>query len=288
MKDVKNILENEMSAVDEENKNSIYAVSENDVNNNIIEIENNNIVPQKVIGLTEREYMMLEIIDRQRIVRAVELTWQAGYTDYTYCRKCLGKLEKYGYVTSARDMYGHKCYYLTGRGLSEIGKPWAHTYEMTYTTNHELTVARVATYLCITQGASIFDMFFDPQLKPRFARGEHRPDILLNDVAYEIELNHKRQEKLEQNVRSNERFAEQIWIVPRNKQKVARNLEKAAKAVAAEITILWLDDLEKVIANANVHNNRIVQRTGEEQVPEEDPAIKSVMDKYKISAKSGR
>lgn len=286
MKGLKNILENRENIVDSANEKYNSNMRENTVSADINHTENENsfIDPQRIISLTEREYKMLEIIDRQRIVRAVELTWQAGYTDYTYCRKCLAKLEKYGYVATVRDMYGNKCYYLTGRGLTEIGKPGAHTYEMSYTTNHELTVARVATYLCITQGVNVFEMLFDSQMKPMFTRGEHRPDILLNDSVYEIELNHKRQDQLEKNIRSNERFSQQIWIVPRYKQKVARNLEKAAKAVAADISILWLDDLETVIANANVHDNKIFGSTGEQKEPAAAPAIRTVMDKYKSNA----
>ena len=32
---------------------------------------------QKVIGLTDREYRMLEVIDKERVIRAVDLAWQA-------------------------------------------------------------------------------------------------------------------------------------------------------------------------------------------------------------------
>ena len=242
---------------------------------------------QKVIGLTDREYRMLEVIDKERVIRAVDLAWQAGYTDYSYCRKCLGKLEKYGYVSTVRDMFGNKCYCLTGRGLAEIGKPRAHTYEMSFTTNHELTVARVATCLCIMHWVSVFDMMFDPQMKTVFPRGDHRPDILLNDIAYEIELNHKRQEQLEKNIRSNEQFNQQIWIVPKNRQKIAHNLEKAAKAVAANITVLWLDDLETVIADANIHDNKLCERGYDQKKTAPVSAKHTILDKYNLLTRKG-
>ena len=155
-------------------------------------------------------------------------------------------------------------------------------------TNHELTVARVATYLCITQGVNAFDMQFDAQLKPVYPQGDQRPDILFHDVAFEIELNHKRQERLEKKVRFNDCYTQQIWIVPKAKKNIARNLEKAAKATASAITILWLEDIEAEIESSNVHHNQFVWPTEEQSEPEVRPANGNILDKYTFALSERR
>ena len=82
--------------------------------------------------ISEREYESLAVIDRLRIARAIDVAWLAGYTDFSYCRKCLRKLQQMGLLQITRDAVGANCYYLSGRGLAVIGKKTSHPYEVSY------------------------------------------------------------------------------------------------------------------------------------------------------------
>ena len=65
--------------------------------------------------VTEREYAVLLLVDRLRIARAVDIAWLGGYSDFSYCRKGLGKLHKMGLLQITRDAVGANCYYLSGQ-----------------------------------------------------------------------------------------------------------------------------------------------------------------------------
>ena len=210
---------------------------------------------EKIISLSEREKKMMEVIDKLRIARSEDLAWLCGYSDFSYCRKCLRKLEVNGFVNIASDRKGKKCYYLSGKGLNEIGKMNSHVYEISYNTNHELLVGRVCSYLKIVEGKNIDDMITDLMMKNMFKRKEHRPDLIIDNVCYEVELNHKKIEKWEKNILSNERFDRQVWIVPDDKRNIAKNLVAIAKRVAVDIEILYLSVIKRIVSDANIHNN---------------------------------
>lgn len=211
---------------------------------------------RKVLSLSDREEKMLRVIDRLRISKSDDLAWLCGYSDYTYCRKCLRKLEINGYVKAAWDRRGKKCYYLSHRGLIEIGKVNSHEYELSYTTNHALLVGKVCRYIKIVDGIGIDDMITDVMMKTMFKRSEHRPDIIVGNECYEVELNHKKMETWESNILSNERFEKQYWIVPDEKMNIARNLDKAAKTVAADIRIVMMSEIDRVLCDADIHSNK--------------------------------
>ena len=138
--------------------------------------------------ISDREHILLAVIDRLRIIRATDAAWLAGYTDYTYCRKCLRKLCDMGLLQICRDSAGSNCYYLSGRGLE---KQTSHTYEVSATTHHALVVGRVCAWLRHTEGASPGELLTDSVLRSKGDKQRHRPDIVFRGHAYEIELNHK-------------------------------------------------------------------------------------------------
>lgn len=215
-----------------------------------------------VSNITNREYTILMVVDKFRILRALDIAWLAGYTDESYCRKILRNMVKSGLMNVVKDKDGYNCYFLTGKGLREIGKE-SHIYEITYTTNHALDVARLGTYLYITKEAAYEDMFTDSDLRKITRSGDHRPDIVLGDTAYEVELNHKKQQRLIQNITSNSRYPKQLWVVPNQKKFIAKQLLSAAKYALAEIEILSLEQIYEAVSNADIHLNtlRHSQRT---------------------------
>ena len=59
-------------------------------------------------------------------------------------------------------------------------------------TNHCLEVGIVCAWLRAARKLHFSDMMLDMQLRESQAVGEHRPDIVVGNLAIEVELNHKR------------------------------------------------------------------------------------------------
>ena len=158
----------------------------------------------KEYELTDREYFVLIVIDALRICTAEVVAWLAGYTDYSYCRKSLMRLYNNGYVSIVKGNNGKNCYSLKSKGLKSIGKYNSRVYEVSSMTNHCLEVGIVCAWLRATRKLHFSEMLLDMQLRESQAVGEHRPDIVVGNLAIEVELNHKRKETLTRNVLSNE------------------------------------------------------------------------------------
>lgn len=206
--------------------------------------------------LTEREYYVLQVIDRYRILWALDIAWLCGFTDESYCRKVLMRLIRFGFVQTTKDWNNHNCYYLTATGIREIGKS-SREYEVSYTTNHSLLCGRAASWLHAVNGVDAMDMLTDTELKMILRNADHRPDLVMGDTAYEIELNHKSLDRLQTNMLSNEKlFGHQIWLVPDNKQYIRNNLLKVADSVACDITVIPWHDIEVHLSNCDMKNNR--------------------------------
>ena len=205
--------------------------------------------------ILERECILLAVIDRLRIVRAMDAAWLAGYTDYTYCRKCLRKLCGMGLLQICRDSAGSNCYSLTSRGLAMLGKQTSHTYEVSYTTNHTLTVGRICAWLRITEGAVPGELLTDSVLRQKGNKQRHRPDIVFRGCAYEIELNHKPLSLLEKNIRDNSSYQQQVWITPDNRPSIARNLNSCAQKMGVRIRVVSLSEIERQVDTADIHKN---------------------------------
>ena len=92
-------------------------------------------------------------------------------------------------------------------------------------TNHCLEVGIVCAWLRAARKLHFSDMMLDMQLRESQAVGEHRPDIVVGNLAIEVELNHKRKETLTRNVLSNElTYDGQVWLVPQRKANIRRSL----------------------------------------------------------------
>lgn len=92
-------------------------------------------------------------------------------------------------------------------------------------TNHCLEVGIVCAWLRAARKLHFSEMLLDMQLRESQAVGEHRPDIVVGNLAIEVELNHKRKETLTRNVLSNElNYDGQVWLVPQRKANIRRSL----------------------------------------------------------------
>lgn len=230
--------------------------------------------------ISEREYEVLTVIDRLRIARAIDIAWLAGYTDFSYCRKCLRKLQQMGLLQITRDAVGANCYYLSGRGLAVIGKKTSHPYEISYTTNHALLVGRVCSWLKITEGAAPNAMLTDAILRANGANQRHRPDIVLGRKAFEVELNHKPLGILMKNIQANDSYGSQVWITPDSRPGIARNLLACAKKAGVEIKVIPLSEIERQVSAANIHENSSCLGSEADIESAVSIPINSSMDKY--------
>ncbi len=230
--------------------------------------------------ISEREYAALAVIDRLRIAKAIEVAWLAGYTDFSYCRKNLKKLQRMGLLQITRDAVGANCYYLSGQGLKAIGKGTSHPYEISYTTNHALLVGRVCSWLKITEGADPNAMLTDAILRANGANQRHRPDIVLGRKAFEVELNHKPLGILMKNIQANDSYGSQVWITPDSRPGIARNLLACAKKVGVEIKVIPLSAIEEQVSAANIHENSVCSESGTDIESVVSIPINSPVDKY--------
>ena len=192
---------------------------------------------------------MLIIIDALRICTAEVVAWLAGYTDYSYCRKSLMRLYNNGYVSIVKGNNGKNCYFLRSKGLKSIGKYNSRVYEVSSMTNHCLEVGIVCAWLRATKKLHFSDMMLDMQLRESQAVGEHRPDIVVGNLAIEVELNHKRKDELT--------YDGQVWLVPQRKANIRRSLADIFADVIEDETakILCLEDIHQELCLCNIHNN---------------------------------
>ena len=164
----------------------------------------------------ERDEYIFWVLSRLNIARAVDISWLCGFTDLTYTRKKLLQLVRAGFI-GYYMIDGYKCYYLLNKGMSEIGK-YSRIYEKSYTTYHALEVARVCTWLYITEGVSFEDCYTDKRLSVIFRnKNTHRPDIMCGKTVYEIERTVKTIDRLKKNIENNGNYERQIWLIPERK-----------------------------------------------------------------------
>lgn len=125
-------------------------------------------------------------------------------------------------------------------------------------TNHCLEVGIVCAWLRATRKLHFSEMLLDMQLRESQAVGEHRPDIVVGNLAIEVELNHKRKETLTRNVLSNElTYDGQVWLVPQRKSNIRRSLAEifADNVIDETAKILCLEDIHQELSLCNIHNN---------------------------------
>lgn len=126
-------------------------------------------------------------------------------------------------------------------------------------TNHCLEVGIVCAWLRATRKLHFSEMLLDMQLRESQAVGEHRPDIVVGNLAIEVELNHKRKETLTRNVLSNElTYDGQVWLVPQRKANIRRSLAEIFSDNVIEdetAKILCLEDIHQELSLCNIHNN---------------------------------
>lgn len=203
----------------------------------------------------DRDEYIFWILSRLNIARAIDICWLAGFTDLTYVRKKLLQLIRQGYL-GVYVIDGYKCYYLLNKGMREIGR-YGRVYEQSYTTYHVLEVARVCTWLYVKAGVSFEDCYTDKRLMTLFKNKKiHRPDIICGGQAFEIERTVKTLERLKKNIEANKEYEKQIWLIPKRKVQLKRNiLSIAEKYGINNVEVRYLEAVSVEVEEADVHQN---------------------------------
>ena len=95
-----------------------------------------------------------------------------------------------------------------------------------------------------------------------------------------MELNHKKQGRLEKNVISNGRFSEQVWVVPRRKQSLQNAILKAGKFATNRVSVIDLETVYDVVAKADLHQNALRTEKTKKLTVVDTPSVNTLLDKY--------
>lgn len=205
----------------------------------------------------DREYETLELINRFRIVRVKDVCELLDYGSEKNTRKKMKELENSAFIEK-KKWNGENAYWLTRKGMNEIEKN-GKVYNWSMSSEHDLDCIRVVSYLVKKEKCDWREIITDRELKKINKLGEkgiHRPDLILNDVAYEIERNQKTKYRLTQALQDNKKYSKQVWIIPERKTGLRSLIMRCSEEIGADVEILTLESI----------GNYVV--TGEEQIEE--------------------
>ena len=208
---------------------------------------------------SQKEDMILRIIERFRVVYAIHVAILAGLHSQTVARNILSKYEKKGLIKSGIEGK-KKAYTITKRGLSKIGIT-GKTYVLKgFSTYHRLCVADVACWLYEVYGVSYLDLALDQDF--RLIGAEHAPDLAFGATCVEVELTLKTQKRLYNNMDINsETYATQIWVVPDHlhslRRKVSAYPDTGNDNKSNIIIVESIESIQHKINNLDLKNNQL-------------------------------
>lgn len=179
--------------------------------------------------LVDRDYLILEEIDRWRIVTGKHLCNLTGFTGQRACDRRLHKLIEAEYIGRKKLLYGYPSfYYLTSRGKNLIGLPNKNEQVRLEQIAHDMTVTETAVFFNRKYGICFSDMVTEKQLHQQdgFGIRKHRPDFIFTyknkTCCVEVELSLKSKDRFSKNIISNfTDYYKQFWIVPSIHSKIA-------------------------------------------------------------------
>ncbi len=172
------------------------------------------------------EVLIMDILSKLVIAGIKDITILAGYHDESVCRKKIKELIGAGLVNKQPSGNGTLMYFLSKKGLSELGinrRPFEYRNQ---NTNHELMVGKAASYMYIVHGLSIYDMEFDRSQRSS-ADNTNIPDILYagGKRAVEIELTLKEKNRLEEKFLNVTQSYDLVrWIYPEERPSINARL----------------------------------------------------------------
>lgn len=204
---------------------------------------------ERKIKMTPRDRVLLEMLDKVGIARAVDVMILSGFKNIVSCRRRLGLLIEEGLI-KAEKWDNNNCYMLTYAGLTEIERYNAKPVEWNQNSRHTMMITRVISYLVAIEGLEFEKIESDKELKARFFNNPskpHLPDAVYGRTCFELELTLKDVKRLEKNILANSRnYEHQIWIVPDTRPVLKRHITKIASdnLIENKIEIDSYDELD--------------------------------------------
>lgn len=210
--------------------------------------------------LQYRERLMLYILAALGVARIWDLTILAGYNNYKYTSNKLQYLKSLKLVSSAY-LDRKVVYFLTARGYREIGRNHS-AYRLNSTSQHDIEVTRIATWLYLAKGISYADLLTDRQMKYLMKGSKiHRPDIVLQNVAFEFEKTPKANARLKSNLLANKKYEKQVWVIPDDKNYLAERIKRFSRELLLDnVEVLMLGKINDVVLNADISTNKVRAR----------------------------
>lgn len=221
--------------------------------------------------IREVDIKILQILSKYRIMTARAICILLGYKSERTIRYRLQRLVEMGLVYDERDGY-KKVYFATQRGLREIGDDSRAYSVKGYETYHTLMIAETAAYLYTQNDIASDDFQTEREVKLKDA---HYPDLIYGQIAVEVELNSKDNERLFANIKSNAKnFERQIWFLPPRLQTVYKRINDYAEKNGIDVEIIYLENMLDELKKYDMSNNSLREgRRYEDYVQPEEISI---------------
>lgn len=201
-----------------------------------------------------RDKMVLYILAGLGVCRSIDLSYLAGFNNASYLRRRLSILKKQGLI--ATDYLGReKIYFLTSKGYLQTERT-KNSYTINSQTIHDVGVARICTYLYLTQKVAYADFITDRQLFYSMVNsGVHRPDIVLGRNCYEYERTIKNYRYIKENIRQNLKYDKQVWVVHSDSRLLKKIPQLAEECFIDNLELITYEDIDKYVRNADLTQN---------------------------------
>lgn len=206
--------------------------------------------------LVERDYMVLQELDRWRFCLSRHLCYLGGFGSRSACDKRLRKLVDAGYIDHKRMLYGVAGeYFLTYKGKALLGQSKRLDTIRVDRIPHDIAVLDTVIYFMLKEGVSLSDIQSEKQMHglDGFTRRRHRPDFIYSTAGktycVEVELSPKSKERFEQNLKQNfYEYEVQHWVVSKAQVKITEMLQQNSNTYP-NIKIITLEEVKTYVSN---------------------------------------
>lgn len=219
--------------------------------------------------ITKRDECILKILYKFRFATSQQVhyllmydEWNSQIKDVT---RRLKELYNNGYVQRDRgNMNSHFVYTLDTAGMAVIGVDIVRPLSLYNSAiRHELLVIDTLIYFQVVRGynpseieterqlmltdielAQGYDLFSSSSSVGPKELSFHLPDLVVDNIAIEIELTRKKNSILYSNLLSNDRtFNKQVWIIPRTEVTIKKFINDFKKDSEHQIEIIFVDEI---------------------------------------------
>lgn len=202
------------------------------------------------IELVKRDIRILKLIYSFRFCLSRHILFLAPFDGSRACDRRLKKLVDSGYLKRQKILYGIPyLYYLSTSGMRLIHVSPKEEKIRIDQIHHDITVLDCIPNLIKEYDFDIENIITERQLHMQdgFGTRKHHPDLVVQKenetYAFEIELNLKSKNRLEQNIEQNYlTYDKQIWVVPLTQPKILNILTQSAN-MYDNIEVITLESL---------------------------------------------